>query len=186
LKIENIFVNSIFKTVVNNKKYKNFFLKKLKSCKNFNKISNVGGLQTQSYDNPPDEILKEIFLNPAYKFTEQLNPIKKIKLKLLNFWINSNRENNYNLLHCHKGFLSGVYYVQVPEKSGNLIFQNGDLIKMTNAYDAYFNNPNFWSSYIMPVQEGEIYLFTSTTLHYVEPNQSKKNRISVAFNLDIC
>jgi hypothetical protein len=35
------------------------------------------------------------------------------------------------------------------------------------------------------VQEYELYLFSGSTFHYVEPNRSNEERISVSFNIKI-
>ena len=57
---------------------------------------------------------------------------------------------------------------------------------MSTNYFKYFDHPNFYTKFVMPTQEGDLYLFTSNTLHHVEPNLSNEERISVAFNLEIC
>lgn len=180
-----IFSDSIFKTVVNNNKYKNFFIKKLNSCKQSSYISNVGGFQSNSFYEVQEDILNEVFLKPAYKYCEKLNPKKEFKLELINYWINKNKTNDYNLMHSHEGFLSGIYYIKTPNNCGRLVFQNGNLTKMHNNYSLRFDNSDFFSTFIVDVKEGEIYLFPSITLHSVEPNKSKEDRISVAFNLRI-
>jgi uncharacterized protein (TIGR02466 family) len=183
--IQNIFVSTIFKKNLNDKIYKNYFLKKLKSCKKSVVVSNVGGFQSESLIEVETNILHHIFLNPAYEFAKELNPRQEINLKLLNYWLNLNKTNNYNEFHNHQGFLSGIYYIKTPKNSGRLVFQEGNLTKMSTNYYKYFDNPNFYTKFTVNPQEGDLYLFTSNTLHYVEPNLSKKDRISVAFNLGV-
>jgi uncharacterized protein (TIGR02466 family) len=183
--LKDIFVSTIFKTVINNNKYKNYFLRQLNNCKKSVTISNMGGFQSENFKKINKEILNNVFLNPAYEFAKKLNPVKNIKLELISYWINLNKQNNYNLMHCHEGFLSGVYYIKTKENCGRLVFQNGDLTKMTNDYFKYFNHSSFYSNYATPVQEGELYLFPSNTLHYVEPNLSNEDRVSVAFNIKV-
>ena len=183
--IQNIFVSTVFKKNLNDKIYKNYFLKKLKSCKKSVVVSNVGGFQSESFTKVETNILHDIFLNPADEFVKEFNPRHKINLKLLNYWLNLNKTTNYNELHNHQGFLSGIYYIKTPKNSGRLIFQEGNLTKMSTNYYKYFDHPNFYTKFFMPTQEGDLYLFTSNTLHYAEPNLSKEDRISVAFNLEV-
>ena len=182
----NIFVSTVFKKNFNNEIYKNYFLKKLKSCKKSVVATNAGGFQSESFTKVEKNILHNIFLNPAYEFIKELNPRQKINLKLLYYWLNLNKTNHYNHFHNHQGFLSGVYYIKTPKNSGRLIFHEGNLTKMSTDYFRYFDNPNFYTKFVMPTQEGDLYLFTSNTLHHVEPNLSNEERISVSFNLEIC
>ena len=82
-------------------------------------------------------------------------------------WINFSYPKSYNKSHNHsldfnKNIFSGVYYVKVPEESGDLIFPNsGDRISP---------------------KEGMTVLFHSSIWHAVEPNLSNDLRISFAFN----
>jgi uncharacterized protein (TIGR02466 family) len=184
-----IFKTTIFKKNINNDLYKSFFLnllKKEQNNKNNNIVSNVGGFQTKSFILKNKNIQENLFLKNAAEFAKILNNKIELKLQLQAFWVNCNNENDYNLLHNHYNCnISGVYYIKVPKNSGRLVFQNGDLTKLnSNNYD-YFNNPNFYSRYFCEVKENDLYLFTSETLHYVEPNKSNEERISVAFNIKI-
>lgn len=185
--IMDIFKTSIFKTKIDNSLYKEYFLNILRNSKDNVNLSNVGGFQSSpntKIDN--EEILKNVIIDPTKEFIKNLNPVKEIKLKLNSYWINSNNENDYNLLHNHHGTnISGVYYIKVPKLSGRLVFQNGDSLKFNDTNFDYFNNPNFYSRFFCNVEEGDLYLFSADTLHYVEPNRSKEERISVAFNIDI-
>jgi uncharacterized protein (TIGR02466 family) len=188
--IVDIFKTTVFKENIENSFYKNYFLnllKKEKNDKNNKIVSNVGGFQTKNLILLADKnVTENLFLKPAAKFAKMLNNKIELKLQLQNFWINSNNKNDYNLLHNHFDCnISGVYYIKVPKESGRLVFQNGDLTKLnSNNYD-YFNNANFYSRYFFEINENDLYLFTSETLHYVEPNRSEKERISVAFNIKI-
>jgi uncharacterized protein (TIGR02466 family) len=188
--IIDIFKTSIFQTKINNISYKKYFLNILKNLKKNNSksmgISNIGGFQSYSSNEINNkEVLDNIILNPTKDFIKNLNPTKEIKFKLQSYWINSNKENDYNLLHNHYGSnISGVYYIKVPKLSGRLVFQNGDSSKLKDNNFEYFNNPNFYCRFFCNVEEGDLYLFSADTIHYVEPNRSKEERISVAFNID--
>jgi uncharacterized protein (TIGR02466 family) len=180
-----IFKTSIYKTSIVNIDYKNYFIKLLNNEKKLNKknfISNVGGFQTKSLSSLDNNIKKNLFIKPASEYIKQFN--KDYKIELSDFWINLNNKNDYNLLHNHSGSnISGVYYIEAPENSGRIVFQNGDLTKMNSKNQFYFDDANFYSRYFLPVNNYDLILFPSETFHYVEPNRTNTERISVAFNL---
>jgi len=185
-----IFKTTIFKTKININLYKDYFLNILKDYKKFNfgnNISNIGGFQTNplnSIDN--QDILNNIFLNPTKEYIKHFKPRRELNLKLSSFWINENNKNDYNLIHNHnESNISGVFYIKVPKLSGRLVFQNGDLTKLYDTNFNFFDDSNFNSRYFCNVEEGDLYLFTSQTLHYVEANRAEEERISVAFNINI-
>jgi len=188
--ITDIFKTTIFKKNISNNSYKKYFLNLLKNEKNNkcnNIVSNVGGFQTKDLILLQNEnITRNLFLKNTAEFVKILNNKIELKLQLSSFWINSNNKNDYNLLHNHvPGNISGVYYIKVPKKSGRLVFQNGDLTKLNSDNYPYFNNANFYARYFCNINENDLYLFTSETLHYVEPNNSDEERISVSFNIKI-
>jgi uncharacterized protein (TIGR02466 family) len=188
--IIDIFKTTIFKKNINNIEYKKYFIKILNQLKNLNyktDKSNIGGFQTKSMTEIENKnILTNIFINPAKSFAKNLNIKNNLKIVLDNYWINSNNKNDYNLIHNHPNSnISGVYYISVPKLSGRLVFKNPDLTKMYGNNFNCFNDANFFSTYFVNVEEGDLYLFTSETLHYVEPNKSEKERVSVAFNLKV-
>lgn len=185
-----IFKTTIFKTEIRNLKYVKYFLDLLEIEKKNNqgkKVSNIGGFQSKNYNVVDNKkILQDVFFNPGKEFAEKLNPKKELKITLGGFWINSNLNNDYNLLHNHFGSaISGVYYLKVPKNSGCLVFQNGDLSKLSSNNFDYFDNENYYCRYHIEPEKFDLYLFTSETFHYVEPNRSSEDRISVAFNLHI-
>jgi hypothetical protein len=183
--IIDIFKTSIYKTSIKNIEYVNYFIDLLKIQKNkdnINYVSNVGGFQSKSLNIIDDNIKENLFIKPTLEYIKHFN--KDYKIELDNFWINSNNKNDYNLLHNHAECnISGVYYVKTPENSGRIVFQNGDLTKMNSKNQFYFDDANFYSRYFVPVKQYDLILFPSETFHYVEPNRSNNERISVAFNL---
>jgi hypothetical protein len=107
--------------------------------------------------------------------------------KIHGAWININQKNCFNEPHNHLSnncFLSGVFYISVPEKSGILKFLNNQTPtenwinnKQIEQYNCF--NSNVWK--IHP-KENLLVLFPSWLSHYVLPNESDYNRISIAFN----
>lgn len=84
------------------------------------------------------------------------------------FWFNAMGPGQRTLPHHHDEndeLLSAVYYIRVPESSGDLILHTaGDSIR------------------IRP-QEGKLVLFAPAMLHEVTPNLSPELRLSVAMNI---
>jgi len=183
--IIDIFKTSIYKTSLENKEYINYFINLLNNQRKLsdkNIVSNIGGFQSKSLNIIDENIKKNLFIKPALEYIKQFN--KDYKIELSSFWINSNNKNDYNLLHNHDDSnISGVYYIKAPENSGRIVFQNGDLTKMNSNNQYCFDDANFYSRYFVPVKQYDLILFSSETFHYVEPNRSNEERISVAFNL---
>ncbi|KLE35839.1 TIGR02466 family protein [Aurantiacibacter luteus] len=87
--------------------------------------------------------------------------------------------------HTHSNSLisGSLYYAPMPDPPGNMIFERFSgyrQIEMqvgtdrTNIYNAPRNA-------VVP-KEGDLILFSSALLHYVEQNLSDENRYSIAFN----
>ena len=88
-------------------------------------------------------------------------------------------------MHSHPNcFFSGVFYVKCPPNCGRAIFIHpAREIKYTFSNDQVesFNEFNS-SAHAVDPQENKMIMFPSWVDHYVEPNQSDEDRISIAFN----
>jgi hypothetical protein len=84
------------------------------------------------------------------------------------FWFNLAKPGELTGVHDHArdASVSGVFHVQTPPDSGALFF------RAVGEEDLFFE----------PV-EGKVVLFPSTLRHGVQENRSRKERISLAFNL---
>ena len=78
-------------------------------------------------------------------------------------WINYAYKNNYNPIHSHSGFVSGVIYLQ----------NQNDL--------TIFPDQNF----SVQGKPGEMILFPSTLEHQVEKIKVNYERITFAFNINL-
>jgi len=188
--ILDIFKTSVYKTSVNNKDYYDFFIDTLNNSltKEEGKIiSNVGGFQTKDFtenDFQNKNIFNDLFIESVVCFLSSFKVKKQFKINNFIFWINKNYPKTFNKVHPHGlNKISGVYYLEVPTQSGSLVFQNGDNIKLFS--EDIFDDPNFYSAYTITPKKFDLILFFSETLHYVQPNFSNEDRISVAFNIDI-
>ena len=99
-------------------------------------------------------------------------------------WVNVNGKGHSNNKHSHFTsdiLISGVYYVKVPEDSGNIRFYDprGELIHKTLDWEYYHN---YQYHYIKP-KEGQMIFFPCWLEHEVEPNESDDERVSIAFNV---
>ena len=88
---------------------------------------------------------------------------KDIDTLKIGFWINTS-------LHCHEDadeLLSGVYYVMVPQNSGQFIYHlDGE-------------------KHSLDPEEGSFLFFSPSLLHEVTEHLSEQPRISVAFNVGL-
>ncbi len=84
------------------------------------------------------------------------------------FWLNAMPPGSGTSRHSHEEndeLLSGVYYVAVPEHSGDIGFQDGP-----------------FRTQVRP-SAGMLLLFPPSLVHWVEPHRGEGLRLSVAFNL---
>jgi uncharacterized protein (TIGR02466 family) len=185
--ILDIFKTSIFKTCLNNQDYYNYFMNELNNfCKTNDGVikSNRGGFQTKNFFN--EKIFNEMFFEPVNIFLNSFKIKKPYKYSKFTYWINKNSFGNYNIPHVHSpNNISGVYYLEVPEKSGKLIFQNGDNLKLISNFLNIFDDANFFNFYEIEPKKFDLILFLSNNIHYVEANFSNQDRISISFNVEI-
>lgn len=179
----------IFSTVIAKFKLKQNLNNLEKFCvslkdKQGRKLSNLSGYQSKNID-LKNKIIK-IFVN---EIQQKINEYKKIysidlNLNILNLWININKYKDANASHTHPGsYISGVFYIKAPKNCGNIVFKNSNQIEnfiQENIFSS-FTNVNSSLYHVSP-EENVLYLFPSWLEHYVEPNLSKKNRISISFN----
>ena len=153
------------------------------------KFTNRGGWQS-GFVNSENEIQPLII--EINKRLEALRSIinfnDNIELKVESIWINVNTPHSYNARHIHPGsYLSGSFYVKVPENSGNLVLkhpaQNYMYIPNSDSTFSSYNDINSISWSITPI-ENKLVLFPGWIEHEVEQNLSCEDRISIAFNTD--
>jgi len=187
MEIFDIFKQFVVKTKLNEnlKKLIDFSFKTEKEQKG-KLLSNKGGFQSDDLNKKEpclNSLIEKIELNSNLLFNNYLKI--KCKLSLDNIWININRYKDFNIQHIHPfSKLSGAFYIKIPSNSGNLIFVNDYPIENfisflnINEYNQY-NSPS-WS---FEPEENILYLFPSWLKHYVNPNLSEQERISISFNL---
>ena len=173
---------------INNKKLEKYCLE-LKRTNKGRTLSNYGGWQSDdlSLETPAlASLIKTI--REEIPFFENLFSLKKeYALKLINIWANINNHTHMNRPHDHpRMILSGVYYITAPPKSGELRFMipnpaDFDTInKIVDTWNVYNSGEVFFKP-----EPSKLIIFPGHLLHYVLPNQTKKSRISLSFNISV-
>lgn len=111
----------------------------------------------------------EVIVNVALENAANILNVKKEELTS-GFWLNAMSTGDVTTAHTHDDddeLLSCVYYIKVPENSGDLILTE--------------NNKNT----IIKPEEGSFVFFSPDTLHEVSKNQSGQSRLSIAFNFGL-
>jgi uncharacterized protein (TIGR02466 family) len=110
-----------------------------------------------------------------------------ITFEMTNSWVVKHDKGDWGQSHIHTNcVLSGVVYLDVDEKSGDIVF-NRDTIQQNlfpNAIDIEFSEWNVFNSRKWRFQphNNQVFFFPSSLLHSIEPNESENIRTSLAFN----
>ena len=175
------------------------------------KISNSGGWQSELYPGPDtnpyvnfigrgwagipvledDDAIIEIidFANKTFKEIYKEYYTEEGSFYIDTFWLNVNRYRDFNYNHNHGGHdWSFIYYIKIPVDCGNVVFVDPRIRRMgrqgllaKNIKDNYFSHDQFY----VPAEEGLIVFFPSYLEHYVQPNETKKPRISLSGNINL-
>jgi uncharacterized protein (TIGR02466 family) len=194
--IKNIFTNFLVEDVLD---VDNDAL--LKVCydmvKNKDKLSDTNQawfmIQDNLYLNSEQQKVCEPLVDQLYDRLNQLHIMQgfssEYRQELQNAWMNINHTHNTFQIHQHPdSFFSAVYYVAGDETCGDLEFvtpihAHGHVINPTkhvSNFNAY--NSSIW---VVKPQAGKLVIFPSWLMHYVRPNYTNKDRISIAFNTGI-
>lgn len=109
-----------------------------------------------------------------------------IPIKLKHFFINSDNAGSYTTSHCHYGsILSGVFYIQVPEQSGNITFERPD--NQEHHFKGQELNAYSYAFFTIPPKENMLLMFPSFIKHRVELHKFNHNekRISISFDYGV-
>ncbi|HMI41785.1 MAG TPA: TIGR02466 family protein [Sphingomicrobium sp.] len=101
-----------------------------------------------------------------------------------NGWINVNPPGGYIGPHSHpQALLSGSYYVDMPgegDGAGDVEFVSPHAVTLMGGL---IRSPMLLDKRRVKPRAGTILLFLSTQMHWVLPNRTKKERVSIAFNM---
>ena len=150
--------------------------------------SNVGGWHSHD-DLYKDEEFKstvgDILLNAKECFNH-LSVQDKYVPEMTGLWGMINPPRSRNNVHTHPyNFLSGVYYLKVPPKSGDLVFfepkPQAEVLsppKTKNASIHIAHSVNF------EPKENSLIFFPSWLQHEVKINTSNEDRVILSFNIN--
>ena len=98
-------------------------------------------------------------------------------------WFNESVENQFQEFHTHaSNVISAVYYLRVPEGSGDIVFKDPkhpDMNPLKNITE--LNDLNFATVNFEPIEK-RLIICRSYLPHMVKPGKNKIGRISVACN----
>lgn len=110
--------------------------------------------------------------------------LERGSISMINAWGIINPTHGYNALHNHPAsYLSGVYYLRIPEDSGDIVFRDPREARMMEAIPYRESFAWTYKNVKYRPRESRMLIFPSWLLHEVLPNQSAEDRICVSFNL---
>ena len=135
---------------------------------------------------PAHSTLAQFILRMLAQSTKQFAPetdFTNVEL-LADGWINVNPRGGYNAPHDHIGsFWSGVYYVKVPadtEGQGGAIEFLAPHKPMPSS--GFIEAPITAQKITVRPKPGQALIFPAHLVHWVHPNDSDEDRITIAFN----
>lgn len=108
--------------------------------------------------------------------------VEQFPMMITGCWANINPPGTYHPTHNHpNNYLSGVYYVAVPETGSHLVFQDPRPIMI--APKAAKLGRVTANAAVSQTPAGRMVIFPSWLRHHVPTNEGTTERISIAFNL---
>lgn len=131
------------------------------------------------------EKVKQHITQHAAGFIKKLHPSAQgleIRESWFNFYHPNDSQEMHNHIHpIHPSFISGTYYIDAPEGSGDIKFYHPNFNTAITPDSESLES--FEASY--PPVANNLVLFRSHVAHSVMPNRSDKTRISLSFNIYI-
>tara|TARA_B100000575_G_scaffold21132_1_gene14538 strand:+ start:2129 stop:2776 length:648 start_codon:yes stop_codon:yes gene_type:complete len=146
-------------------------------------------LEADLLSEPELENLRKKIDEEVYTFAKSLQiDFSKHGLKRINSWGNLQRKGNYIKEHRHNNTqFSGVFYLQTPENSGDIIFTTRNATWINSYWEPSvtgYDDLNSFEKRFKPQQCG-IFLFPAHLDHYVTPSHSEEDRYSISFNYNL-
>ena len=146
-------------------------------------------LEADLLSEPELENLRKKIDEEVYNFAKSLQiDFSKHGLKRINSWGNLQKKGNYIKEHRHNNTqFSGVFYLQTPENSGDIIFTTRNATWINSYWEPSltgYDDLNSFEKRFSPQQCG-IFLFPANLDHYVTPSHSEEERYSISFNYNL-
>ncbi len=114
-------------------------------------------------------------------YTREVIKIKN-EVYITNSWKNLTKPGDQHMIHNHtNSIVSGCLYLRSSYIQPTISFTRGNCPFLL-ALDAEEYTPFNALEWTIPVEDNNIILFPSIMHHYVKPNLSNKDRLSIAFN----
>ena len=150
----------------------------VKNCYESENVSNEGGYHSPTFVDEKFLALRDTVV----EFSNDLLDKKGLGLVVdkIEYWCNINKSYNYNVMHSHgRADLIGIYYIQLPPGSGNLVVMRND----GSQYCSLYENRADMLEYIIEPEVGRLYVLPGHLWHYVTGSDSVRDRVSVSFNI---
>ena len=167
-----------------------YFVKKVESLYKKNSKNNIGwncntfstiGIYELDFDENYLLLRSDIEKNVC-EFADQFG-VKHSTIECSGSWLNLSKPGAFQEYHKHPhSHFSIAYYVQVPLNSGSIVFQSHENISDMFPLPTNSILPPNYKTFRYTPNEGDLLIFRSNLLHMVEPNNSKKNRVSISSN----
>ena len=154
--------------------------------KKFDYSNKLVGQVKQEFQIPKSFIKKNLektIYNEVNKYIYKSLGKKISKIKIKNFWVVRQFDNEYNPIHFHDGHISGVGYLKIPK----FILKNRKKTNIDGSIDFINGNKMLLSESIYNHQPkvGDMILFPHYLMHTAYPFKSSGERRSFSFNLEI-
>ena len=122
-------------------------------------------------------------------FRDREEKISKFNIRIGEAWFVILKSGDFHALHNHyasdlditddifKGFLSGAFYLDVPE---NLDFPQGSITWINGGNNVGLDNSSSWT--VSP-KSGDMFIWPAWLPHMVYPFSDDKERLMISFNL---
>ena len=126
--------------------------------------------------------LKRVLSAHAVRFAKEL--AWEVRPKLDSIWANLLRAGGHHSAHIHPhSILSGTLYVEVPEGSGPIRFEDPRLPMMMAAPVRRDSAPEDLQPFVaVQPRSGLLLMWESWLRHEVQPGTTKADRLSISFN----
>ena len=128
--------------------------------------------------------LQRLLTKHATTFAAELAFDLGRKPKLDSLWVNLLKPGGHHSAHIHPhSILSGTFYVEAPEGSGPIRFEDPRLPMMMAAPVRHEDAPEELTPFVsLEPRPGLLLLWESWLRHEVLPGQAKADRLSISFN----
>jgi uncharacterized protein (TIGR02466 family) len=146
--------------------------------------TSYGSLCRMQSISPTFARLEQLLDEHVRRFARQLDfDLRGRKLSMTDCWVNVMSRGVAHGLHLHpQSAISGTYYVQVPEGSSALKFEDPRLDRFMAAPPRRARGGRSRTWVTVPAAEGKLLLFESWLRHEVPAQPVRGQRVSVSFN----